>query len=161
MQDASIYSKDSVWTEEETACSERILSVIQRRPEVTVTSFSTVHAELFPAIASTPNEPLVQRIWTRLHTEYPHMFAVALAKGNLESLNLDGTSISEHPEIKPVTQLSYKGWAVTVDDLQAFTIDNDLRPPIFELCTRLFLSPTRHYKPVSYTHLTLPTIYSV
>ena len=146
MKDASIYSPDSVWTDEETACSEDILRLIQRSPEVTPTTFQKIYSETFPATATIFDDNLLQRTWTRLHTEYPHMFAVAMARGDLDSLNLDGTRISDLPETKPITQVSYKGWTVTIDDLQAFTIDDDLRPPVFELYARLFITNFTQYK---------------
>ena len=70
------------------------------------------------------------------------MFAVALVRGEIDSLNLDGTrmSVSAIPQIQ--TQLNYHGWTVTLDDIQAFTLENVLRPAIFELYLRLFVLST-------------------
>ena len=146
MKDASIYSPEAVWTSEETGCSETILRLIQRSPDVTLESFQKIYAETFPATKICFDDSLLQSTWTRLHTEYPHMFAVAMAKGDLDSLNLDGGRVSDLPEAKPITQVSYKGWAVTIDDLQAFTIEDDLRAPVFELFARLFITSSAQYK---------------
>ena len=65
---------------------------------------------------------LMHKVWHRLHTQYPHMFAVAQETGTLDTLNLDGTVISHDPNNLSISHISFKGWTVSLDDMQAYNI---------------------------------------
>ena len=81
------------------------------------------YSHLSPAIDDCFIDDVLHKVWQRLHSQYPHMFAVALVRGEIDSLNLDGTrmSVSAIPQIQ--TQLNYHGWTVTLDDIQALTLE--------------------------------------
>ena len=143
MRDPKIYSQNAIWTLQEASCAENILLLIKRHPQVNVqTLVEDYYSHLGPSIDDCFSDDVLHKVWQRLHSQYPHMFAVALVRGELDSLNLDGTrmSVSAIPQIQ--TQLNYHGWTVTLDDIQAFTLENVLSPAIFELYLRLFVLST-------------------
>ena len=66
---------------EEASYADVILRVIRHCPRVTLTSFASEYANCFPESEHTEwRQDLLGHIWERLHTQYPHMFAVAVAK---------------------------------------------------------------------------------
>ena len=83
----------------------------------------------------------LEEVWTRLTTQFPHMFAVAEAKRTLDSLNLDGTHSRDNTGCRhTIMQVTYKGWSVTLEDLQHYTAQADVRPSVFEMLLRLLVS---------------------
>ena len=85
------------------------------------------------------NLDFLHAVWNRLHNQYPHMFAVAQETGTLDTLNLDGTVISHDPAHLSISQISFKGWTVSLDDMQAYSISGDVRPSVFELLLRILM----------------------
>ena len=67
------------------------------------------------------------------------MFAVAQVKGTLASLNLDGSPVLSDIVEAPVTQLTYRGWTVSLEDIQAYVSAGTVSVPVFELLLRMLI----------------------
>ncbi len=74
----------------------------------------------------------LQSVWNKL-SMYPHMFEVALARGRLDSLGLDGHTIATTSMHKRISQISFSGWTVNMDYFENFAKAVKLHPSLQEL----------------------------
>ena len=110
MRDENIYSKDQVWTDTQAACADVILTDIIRHGH-DLTNLEVLEKAIHKIARRITDEEdpvyldLMHAVWNRLHNQYPHMFAVAQEKGTLDTLNLDGTVISDDPANLSISQV--------------------------------------------------------
>ena len=90
MRSPAIYAETNVWTDAEAAVAEKLLRELAEQPTLT-------NEDLLRSVSAMPGEPFastrVERVWDRLQM-FPHCFAVAQARGDLDSYNLHGVPIS-------------------------------------------------------------------
>ena len=144
MRDKNIYSENKIWSQTQAFCAEHILTdIIRKGHDLSNVDVLEKAARAMSCRLEDEDEPitldLVHAVWNRLHTEYPHMFAVAQETGTLDTLNLDGTVINKDSAHHSISQISFKGWTVSLDDIQAYCISNEVRPSVFELLLRLLI----------------------
>ena len=82
----------------------------------------------------------VNHIWTRLTTEFPHMFAVASARDTLGELDLSGHLGANAHRTPDVSFLLYNSWKTAVSEVQEFLSDAQMSPGTLGLVLQILLN---------------------
>ena len=137
MRDSEIYQHPGthVWNAADSACAYSLLKICSQEPTLPNEVVVQIAHEQDPTTAQT----VYERVWARMQT-FPYIFEVAAARGNLDTLHLDGTSsVTRSPTAAPsITAVKYAGWKVTLKDFQAFRGEDKLSPALFEHFAQCF-----------------------
>ena len=73
----------------------------------------------------------MRRVWGRMQ-QYPHCFELAAARGELASLNMDGTPCDGPAPVASVGRFSFFGWKVDVADVEDYLADGALSESLLQ-----------------------------
>ena len=86
MHDGAVYSKEHRWTADDADLADALLAHVRSRRFLSNTEILSNFCEHHESAVPQQTES----VWQRLCTQFPHMFAVAAARQELHTLNLDG-----------------------------------------------------------------------
>ena len=111
MRDPEIYGRELAWSESEAACADALLATVRENPDSSDDAIVDLCiCEKYSDGQSDAH--VVAAVWTRLRTQYPHMFAVAAARKKLSTLGIDGLTRPENDEDVPPPPFSHRGWVI-------------------------------------------------
>ena len=97
---------------------------------------SVEEAVVLGSVGETYGAEQTLHVWHKLHM-FPHMFEIAAARGELDEYNLDGTKRGKSTHATEVQTLELFGWRVSVDDVRAFVVANDMSAALMELLAKI------------------------
>ena len=146
MRDSTIYSEENVWSASDAELASALLVFIETRrdlddasvPDAYVRYAQKQSAKRPPREAS--DDETVARVWQRLLTQYPHPYAVARARGTLQTFkhgpDSADTSVPPPQEPKP-ERLFFHFWSVGCAELQNFVDTAKASPAVLELFSQI------------------------
>ena len=118
MRDPKLYSEKSRWTAEESSLADEFITFVKQMWRTSGDLTCDEVEARFQESKSTTSPNLIAKVLSRMKV-YPHVFEVAAAKDELNSLNLDGTlSISANILLNnnEVRSISLNNFTVRVED---------------------------------------------
>ena len=125
MRDATLYSAGNVWTETMSKGANVLLGEL--RKNVLLSKDDMVR------VLEKSNLELDAGLLVEKMHSFPHIFEIAHARGELDSLDLDGTLQDEVPSHKRLKYLVYKRWKVSVGDILDFVTSARFSFAVLEL----------------------------
>ena len=119
MRDPQVYGRELAWSEAEAACAEILLATVRANPDASDDMIVDLCISE-KCSGSVPDLQMFAAVWTRLCMQYPHMFAVAVARKQLTTLGLDGLTRQPNDDDVAPPPLSYRGWSIPVADFEEF-----------------------------------------
>jgi len=115
MRDSELYGPTNAWSAQEAAVADDLLTYLQADPACP----STEVVERAMAASATGDVQLDTYcdVFRRLETEFPHMFAVAAARGNLDSLTLSGHNESALRGDSETMEITVRDWSVPAAEI--------------------------------------------
>ena len=126
MREPDRYSTENLWTEEESRVFDALLKLARDR-SLTDDFMERVSRQTKADVET------VNRVFERMDT-FPYIFEVAQARGELDTLSLDGTqSLRSVAHIKKTTRVVYNGWSVPLHDFADFHTAHKFSRALWEL----------------------------
>ena len=73
----------------------------------------------------------MERVWTRMQ-KYPHCFELAAARGQLDTLDMQGLTRDASALMVTKTRFSFSGWKVDSADLQDYIAEGELSESLLQ-----------------------------
>ena len=128
MRDTSLYTPEKTWTSEENVIADALLSQLRANPDVT-------EKDLLDAVQGCTEQ--CERVWKKLGT-FPHMFEVLAANGeDLMRYDLHGELRASAPKASTLTHMSFRGWTVSLTDVDALLNRSALESSTWEMLAHL------------------------
>ncbi len=142
MRDATRYRfpGSHLWSDEDCALAEEFLLTVRQRPQ---DEDSAIEHATQERLRETEPES-VERVLCRLQT-FPYVFEVAVARGRVDDLNLEGTTRTAAPSRALPTRLLLQGWHVDLTHL----VDYVERDRLHRVLLEIFAKSMRAHLPSS------------
>ena len=139
MQDATIYSAANVWTAGDASLAAALLRFVASKPKTADAQVADAYAaEIMPGSDGDACPEDTARVWQRLLTQFPHQFAVARARGTLQTFTPTKDSSSHAPQETPApTELFYDGWSIKCAELQQFVETGQISPAVLQFFSQI------------------------
>ena len=127
MRDPACYTPAKVWSEKDAQLADDLLHFVQLN--TALADADVVDAFVAQAGSDADHETdRIIKVWTRLTTEFPHMFAVASERGTLDELNLSGHVAANTRNTPQISFLLYDSWKTALAEVQEFVSDERMSP---------------------------------
>ena len=127
MRDEDWFNDAVRWTQADSDLADTLVEFWRKSRDVAaddaVAAFCSAHAAA--------ELDAVRRVWGRMQ-QYPHCFELAAARGELASLNMDGTPCDGPAPVASVGRFSFFGWKVDVADVEDYLADGALSESLLQ-----------------------------
>ena len=136
MRDPEIYSSERVWTADESSIADALLKEVTSNK--TSTDDEVLHRCQESLAQSTPSEA-VHAVWRRMRL-FPHVFEVAHARGDVDSLDLHGRPLSRQAAAVEKVQvlIDQNQWNVPMAELYDFGTEGSLSTGVWQMLANRF-----------------------